>query len=302
MSDENLYPIPFMVRSGFKVKMHIIFLFCNALFVVILFTSLPWILKILDSIILLFLLFCWIYIGILRKSYMVLDENEITIKSLLKIKKINWSDMAFINIYKMRNYDSIGIATENESRKLDITYIPMQNFASIDPTKLLATMNFMQQKFLKVIDNSYMENIYEPELEKSNYCFALIISIAICLIVGIIYGFTLYYLKINILFIPVFGLLPIYLIYLKEENLKKYRFLKHFIIGIICASQFFIGIIVLLVLSNSVYLSANGFINTVLMSVSVMVNSPGSFIRNYLYAAVVFLVVTMQGVIFKRKK
>ena len=317
--DQNqYYPIPFMIRSGYKCGMHLCFIFliaiCTAPLSLLFLTSdIPFIIIAMFTVIDLFLFYCWFYNGVLKKAYVLLNDEGITVKLIFGKKSIRWTDIAGVQTYYYNHNSFIGILSKQKLRKRKDTFlsflsalfgglyslsIPLKSFPKADPEKLYATIGFMVQ-------NNQAENPDQAEwlskdvpvntdeasviTKERSTAGALLRVFLISLIVGILYGVSIYLLKINFLLIPFVSMFGMIYVYFKHYEKSTAHFMARFLFGIFCSMQFLIAVLAALILGNHQYIPSHGLMKTVFDCVGYMTDNPGDFIRYYACALIFFI-------------
>lgn len=160
----DLYPIPYTARCkmGLFLQMLIFLL-------VLIFSAVLWIpnngdpelvfYKTMAVFLDLLFLTTWIYNGILKKSFIHLDEQGITLKNF-STKRVNWVDVEFAQTYEQNHNAFIGLIPKKHpvkrnpiARFFQSEYslsISLRLFSAVDPEKLFATISFL-------IRNAYIE-------------------------------------------------------------------------------------------------------------------------------------------------
>lgn len=161
---DDIYSIPFTIRSSYKLNMHILYVSLSVVF------SLPLLIPSTEWPVILYKIFClaliilfmgsWLYVGVLKKSTITLNNESIILKTLFGSKAINWSDIAEVNTYNQNRYSYIGIITNKKLNKRKNNFlhylwemigglytlsIPRQTFPKANWGKLYATIDYMVQ-------------------------------------------------------------------------------------------------------------------------------------------------------------
>lgn len=318
--NKECYTLPFITRTSFRRRMHILFLFLIILFIG--FASIPadYLLGMFFRLFLfasgLFLAYCWVYLGILKKAFLELTEEGITLKTIFHYKMIQWIDIAYVRTYYLQGNLYIGIVSnqkliiqkDNILTSLSNAFgggyslsIPLQLFPAIESQKLYSTIFFKakemrQQKENKEVDPS--ETIIEERKEKVisvNPVKSLFHAFFVSLTSGIIYGFCIYQFNINFLIIPLMGMMGIMHVFFKNCQKNDLNFIIRFGLGFLCAMQFFIALLVILLILNPVFVEANGAFQAVIICTAHIFTHPGEFISYYLFAAICFFFGAFQG-------
>lgn len=101
------------------------------------------------------------------------------------------------------------------------------------------------------------------------------------------------------LIIPILGMMGILYLYSKQYEEKGFNVIIRFFLGLFCALQFFVGILVASLMLNSTYIELNGIWSSIFECMSNMVEYPEEYMRYYLYAIVSFFIGAFYGCSFK---
>lgn len=320
LSNER-YPFPTVIRSGMKPAMHVLFLFFT-----VLFFAFPVFLihagrydsdltKIFCSLIFavcgLFLLFSWLYFGVLKRGYIRLEDDGLTVKTFAWAKHAQWADIGAAQPYTIKNSRCIGIATKQKLKKQKDTFlhslsaayggnfsftISLSYFPEAEEEKLYATICSMMDESegdADPTDYSAGSDAFSEETESSRRksTGGALFRAFLALIAGaVLNGVILYYENTEFLLIPVLTvILMIYIFnyYHKEETAGV---LVKIVLGLLCALPFLSVPFSILFVESAVFLDSFGIWKTITFCVRTMITYPRGYLQYYVYAALFFLV------------
>jgi hypothetical protein len=158
LEDKSLYDIPFTVNSHFSVFGNILYTFVIVSFAYLIFLEFSVDLfhnnflnisyKVFFIILEILFLFYYIYFGVLKKAFICLSENEITIKIWRNTKIMKWSDIPYVEINETGYIACLGIIKKNAIQKSAFKQsryefsIPMNIFSTLDADRLCATIMY----------------------------------------------------------------------------------------------------------------------------------------------------------------
>lgn len=323
------YPLPFTVHSSYSFGMHILLIIMIIVFVGIAFIPINdlggIIFRLLSLALGLFMAYAWIYSGVMKKTYLELTEQEILFKTMFTSKKLKWSDIVDLGTFSMNNASFIGIMSKETIKKRKNNFltslsenlgggytiaIPLKSFPKAQPEKLFATI------FLKVQEKVQEEDIQEDEIQEetinemiseekqekvisSNPVTILLKALIISLITGTIYGVIVYIFEVNLIIIPILGMIGNLYLYSKHYQEKGFNIIIRFFLGFFCSLQFFVGILVASLLLNSIYIESNGIWSSISETIANMAEYPEEYMSTYLYAIVCFFIGAFYGCSFK---
>jgi hypothetical protein len=315
--NQDYYSIPFLIRSGYKPRMHFLFLSLIAMFLsfsIFVEDELPGRVIVFSLVVL--LLYCWIYVGVLRKSFVEVTGEGILLKTIFVNKSVKWPDIAAVETFSMQRNTYIGIKAyqklharkENFITSLSEAYgggysltIPLGIFPYADTQKLYATIfNIAQEKAkyhdrIDDIGRTLIKEVKREDVKAGNPIKSLIYALIVSVVIGIIYGFSIYQFHINLLLIPLLGIMGIVYVFNKNYRNHDRNIAVRLAMGVMCAMQFYMAALVLLFVINLKYAVMNGFLRTIADCSIYIFQHPGEFLNYYLYAAIFFIFGALQG-------
>ena len=327
--EENLikseeYTLPFTVHSGYRFGMHVLLIIMIILFVGVAFLPMNdlggIIFRLLSLVLGLFLAYAWIYSGVMKKTCLELTKQQISFKTMFISKKLNWADIIDVQTFAMNNASFIGIMSKETIKKRKNNFltslsvslgggytlsIPLKSFPKVQPEKLFATIVLKVQEKVQgqdIEEEIINEMISEEKEEKVTYSkpVAIILkALIISLISGTIYGVVAYILEVNLIIIPVLGMLGILFLYSKPSKEKGVNIIIRFFIGLFCALQFFVGALVTSLMLNLTYVESNGIWRSIFECITYMAEYPEEYMSYYLYAIGSFFIGAFFGCSFK---
>ncbi len=316
----ELHSLPFIVHSSYKFRMHVLYLFMITMFVGFSFIPVNDLSGIFFRVLLLvfgiFFAYIWFYTGVMKKAYIKLTEDEILFKTLFGIKKLKWTDIANVQTYYKSNNSFIGIISKEKLENQKDNFftsisnlyggvyslsIPLQSFSTAEPEKLYATIFYtLQEKYQQQcneeeISNDIIENKKDEKLVEGSAVTALFKTLIVSMISGVIYGVLTYLLKVNFLIIPMLGFWGIYYVYFKNYKEKGFNIVCRFFLGALCALQFFVALLVVLIMLNSNLIEANGLWRTISDCIVIIVKHPEKNGIYYYFAIIFFFIGVFSG-------
>ncbi len=183
--------------------------------------------------------------------------------------------------------------------------IPLKSFPKAEPEKLFATIVLKVQEQVQeqgieeeVINEMYSEVKDEKVIDR-NPVTILLKALIISLISGTIYGVLVYIFEVNLIIIPILGMMGIVYLYSKHYQEKGFNIIIRFFLGLICALQFIVGALVVSLMLNLTYIESNGIWSSISECIAYMVNYPEEYMSYYLYAIVSFFIGAFYGCSFK---
>lgn len=322
--ESERYSLPFIVHSSYTFRTHVIFSFMTIMFLGFSFipiNEVVWIfIRILSLVLGLLLVYCWIYMGIMKKAFIELTEEGVLFRALMS-KKIKWTDIIDVQTYCINNNFCIGIISKEKLKKrknnfltllsdlLEGEYslsISLNSFPTAEPEKLYSTIFYEVQENMQHESNE--EEISEKEIlnemieeEKAEKMIdgspitAIFRALIISLISGTISGLLIYTLEVNLLIVPIFGIMGILYTYSKYYKEKGFNIIIRFLLGLVCAVQFFVAILVVSLMLNTKYIGIHGIWSAISNSTMNMAKYPEEYIRYYLYSIVSFFIGAFWG-------
>ena len=318
------YTLPFIVHSGYSFGMHVFLIIMIIVFVGIAFIPINDLggimFRLLSLVLGLFLAYAWIYSGVMKKTCLELTEQEISFKTNFISKKLNWTDIIDVQTFSLNNVLYIGILSKETIKKRKNNFmtslseslgggytmtIPLKSFPKAQPEKLFATIVLKVQEKVQEEDSEeerINEMINEEKEEKaidSNPVTILLKALIISLISGTIYGVLVYILEVNLIIIPVLGMMGILHLCSKHYQEKGFNIIFRFFLGLFCALQFFVGTLIASLMLNSTYIESNGIWSSISECIVYMAEYPEEYMSYYLYAIVSFFIGAFYGCSFK---
>lgn len=223
-----------------------------------------------------FLLYVVIFQNIFKKSNIVIDENKIVFQ-LFRTKIIFWDDVLDISTYTLNHNEFLGFVTKQQIAKAEKGgffrtlfssmgglyggAIPLKQIHNLDRDETVLKIKGIFESRNAVNDISKEQN-FEEQTPGSLYN-AILYSSLFSIALGIVYALSIFILNINILLIPIFGVLGIhyyFIKYLKPEGSRLYFRLWTSFLGLISV---FIARISLYYLSNKIFPTPSDLFDTI---------------------------------------
>lgn len=322
------YNIPFCQKSSFRWYLNAIFLFCTlgmAAGSVIFFVFISKDNPIEGFFFGLFSLglsslfgYQFISVSILKRFFIEITEEYLKFSVPFKSKKVYWREIYDVQGYNANNNTYIAILLEkdkNKKRKRTISnnfnslygvpacsfQIPLNLFKDIDAQRLLLTIDEQVNKIDKK-DVINAENVEEIHEECGNSIVkAISVSVLSCLIIGIIYGFSIYKLEKNYLVIPILGCFLIISCFNKYYIEKSFNLLVRLLVGLICFIQVPIGLIGLFMMSSKLSFTIQNIIEIIHEYCIYLVQNLSEQIIIIIIAVVCFLLGALKGRTYEAK-
>lgn len=165
--ENGKYILPLEVRSEFSIKMHLLFivLIAGLCTLGIIFRN-DWdfeaiITKIFCLSGAVFLLYIWIFAGILHLCKIEIDNISISVRAPYNRRTLNWSDVYNADIVRDRSIENLEITAvpeekQNEFKRIfqimfntdkNVIYTPLSIFGGIDSYALMNTINEILEKY-----------------------------------------------------------------------------------------------------------------------------------------------------------
>lgn len=312
----EIYSLPVIIHSSYKLRMHILFLFVTIMFLGVSFLpdkSLTGILiRLLSLVFGALFVYSWFYMGVFKKGYIGLTQDEISLKTNIGFKKLKLKDIVNLQTYCVNNNMFIGMTSKETLGKRKDSFwtsisesmgggyslaIPLKSFSKAEPEKLYSTIFYLlqqktQQECSENKENESIkytaENNDEETMTNGSLAMTLLKALAISLISGIIYGLIVYFCKVNFLVIPIVGIMGILYVYLKNYKEKGFNLIIRFYIGILCALQFFVALLTELLALNSDFIEANGIWKAISECTINIAQHPKMYMIYYVLAIICF--------------
>jgi hypothetical protein len=320
LKDDLYYPIPYKVRSKFKISMHLLFIVIISIFAASSFIRTNdmngIILKYLSPILVFMLAIPWIYTGILKKGYIELSDEGICIKTIFSTQKIKWIDIYNVFTTSTAKNGAIHIISKQSLKKKkasilhsftnlftgkDKFIIPLQMFPDVKPEKLFSTIVFKvqntAQSTMQIVEDEIDINVDTNESVEYDFTSAFIKALFVSILVGVLYGISIFVFKCNFYVIPMLGMIGIMYVYYKGHK-GKVSFIKRFIVGVLYVLQVIIAPFTVIIISNFNYIK-NGFGDPITIFISTLKESPGEYFVYYLIAFILFVFGLFSGASYK---
>lgn len=264
------YALPFEQRSKMKWSMHLLFIFLIGIFGAFLFlptdgSYIEIAFKLLCTILVSIFLYAWVFAGILRRQSLKITQDFIEFTAAFGTKKAHWNEIYDVQVFTQSHNTFIGLILKDKIRKSKQSFwtelnnmyggmfsirIPISLFASVDIETLYSTIR--SQMNMQPCDLEFINKDSQgiEEQRKTNWLIVLLKISLLVLVLGIVYGISIYLLKINFLLIPIFGQMGIIYIYNKNSREEINVWPIRYMVGLLCASQIFIAMI------TSIFLTA----------------------------------------------
>ncbi|QAA33155.1 hypothetical protein [Clostridium manihotivorum] len=263
------YELPYKQNCRLKLSTHILYIVLIAFFTLGAFffptdDNEALVLKVFFILFTLFLLILWLYMGILKRSYLEITKEYIKTGSLFGSKTITWDKAADVSIYKQNHNTMIGIITKEKlSKRKDSlgtlfsdlfggTFslaISLMIYPDIDIERLYLTIS---NRIESQLNKEAIENqtnltdedtidIQEYQKKNSSFLISLFKCIFASFAIGILYGYSMYFFNKNFLLIPLIGLIIILYLYNKNYEERAVNFVFRLLIGLTCTIQIFVA-------------------------------------------------------------
>lgn len=318
------YDLPLYQRSKMKWSWNLLFIFCALLFAG--FSIFSFTIMMNDDLItgllcgLFFSIFCFFFVyiiisvGMLKSCYIEMTAEYIKVKFPFKSKAVYWNEIYKAQVYKYNNNTMITILLKkdvNKKKKRTISnnfnsiygapsysfQISLMLFKDLDAQKLLLTMGEqINRADQNEDDNTDIINVgYDANHNNNNIFMALITSILSYIIISAIYGIVIYKLETNYLVIPLFGSFLIISIFNKYYLEKAFRLSIRFTLGLICLLQIPTAIIIDIMISEKINVTAINVINVTYEYFNYIIHTPFENILIILCALGCFTIGGLKG-------
>ncbi|MCR3757684.1 hypothetical protein KYB31_01585 [Clostridium felsineum] len=265
------YDIPFLQKSNLKLKSKItyivltIFMLAMAAVFFTLIMQSSFIFGFLFGVFMatigLFMGYLFIYAGLLKKFYIKMTDQYLEVSMPFKTRKAYWNEIYSVEIYRINNNTAVSILLKKDigkARKRTV-FNNFNQLYGINPYSFQISLSFFEdidlKKFITTIEIKRKEN-FDPNIieeniiedndykeNKNNILKAVIVSIMVTLVLGVIYGFLICNSKKNYIAIPMFGSAVIIAVFNKYYLEKAFSLIVRFVVGIVCLMQIPIAII-----------------------------------------------------------
>lgn len=322
------YPLPFIQRSKMKWQLHFIY-FIFIIVGIYLASIFLWgdersieslAFAIFCLALVIYLLYIWLFIGVLKLQYLKVTEDSIELKTAFGCRKANWTDIYNIQVFTINGVTIIGLMlkedlTRNRKEsfwtKINEAFgsicslnIPLSSFAGLEVDTLYSTLKTQIKKHFQSSDYTdesipKQEEQQETNRPDTNVVIALLKVALLVLILGIVYGISLYFFEVNIILIPVFGLMGIIYVYDKNVEETSINWLMRFLLGFLSASQFIIAEIVLIFLAAQIPFSFENVVQIAIDYLLYLIDEPFKQLPVIIIGLFLFLYGTFHGVTFR---
>lgn len=274
LKSENTYSLPMKVYSKPKLWLTLLGIVLSLLFISM--TFIPFedegeiFMKIFGFCLGIFFFYITVVIHLFKIQYLYLTESYIEYNSGLSKKiTLKYSDIYTMNIYELKNNTMLGIISNKRAKEIKAgkfgfvkrlfvneysMNIQMTYFSNLELDKLYTTIkdkvcevrDEVGELSQETFDEDSLVNEFEDYEEKTSGSLpiALIKTLVVTLVVGVLYGLSLNFYRKNILFIPILGVMAVVYTYNKSYVEKRINYVVRFFIGIFAACQIFIAVIV----------------------------------------------------------
>ena len=284
------YSIPFLMKSRIKWHHHLLYILLIVIFAT--FVLIPMgkdigiiILKGFFMVISIFFIYFWFYNGILRKQYLELTQDDITIKSAFGTRTIKWNQVNDVQVFTQNHNTMLGIILKEKVKNRKQTFwnsindmyggmfsvrIVLSQFPDINIETLYSTMI---NKLIELNENSAYDTdqivdsvdsyIVKPnvKLTSNNFLVTIIKLLLLSIGIGLSYGLSIYMLHKNIVIIPILGSMAIIYFYSKLYKEEKINIFRRIPVGLICALQVFLAVILACFLESGFPINMYNIVN-----------------------------------------
>jgi len=315
------YNLPFCQKSSFKWYAITLFIFGIILFtaMAVLFPFLipkdKFLVALIFSLCMLllavFFTYLLIYAGILKKFYIEMTFEYISYFVLFQRKKAYWKDIYQAQLYEFNGNTVAAVLLNkdrNKIRKRTILnnfnslygvpqysfQIPLMYFDEINPDKLLRTIGeqINKDEIIEATINNETEDFEEPS---NSIVKAVLASILICLIIGAVYGYTIYKLEKNYMIIPILGCFLIISVFNKYYIEKSFSLIIRLLLGLICLIQLPIAVIAAITISEKINISINLIFDITIQYFKYLFQNPMNQIAFIIAAIICFVIGILKG-------
>lgn len=274
LKSENTYSLPMKVYSKPKLWLTLLGIVLSLSFLAILFIPFEeegeLLLKIFFLCIGIFFFYITVAVHLFKIQYLYLTDSYIEFNSGLSKKiKLSYSDIYTMNIYELKSHTILGIISNKRAKEIKAgkfgfvkrlfvneysMNIQMTAFSNLELDKLYTTIKDKVCEVTEEIgelsqetfDEDLLINEFEDYEDKTSgsLSIAIIKTLAVTLVVGILYGLSIHFFKRNILFIPILGAMAVVFTYNKSYVEERINYVVRFFIGVFAACQIFIAVIV----------------------------------------------------------
>lgn len=274
LKSENTYSLPMKVYSKPKLWMTLFGVVMSLLFIGMIFIPFEeegdLFMKIFMICVGIFFFYITVVIHLFKIQYLNLTETYIEYNSGLSKKiTLNYSDIYTMNIYELKSNTMLGIISNKRAKEIKAgkfgfvkrlfaneysLNISMSYFTNLELDKLYTTI---KDKVCEVIEESgelsqetfdedSLVNEFDGYEEKpsGSLPIAIIKTLAVTLVVGVLYGLSMHFFRKNLLLIPILGVMAVLYTYNKSYVEERINYVVRFFIGIFAACQIFIALIV----------------------------------------------------------
>jgi|GEM_PF-3871046 len=305
--------IPTKIYASYNKKTKIIMTIMSLIFILLAFfsvseysndSSIVWIIVgtvlMLSSLFIIIVLFS---VSKLGKISIELDEQSITINSLLNSKRFNWCDIKEVFVYQVNNNNFIGLQTYEDEKKKTFGKSLNTSLGYPSPSCAIVTSmysNIDLQDFLETIEKmvnskqpTVQESIVLPdhEIEESKSLIkTYILALLTAIICGIVYGISIALLEVNILLVPILSSYVVIAVFNKHNPVIEHQFITKLLIGFICFVQVPVGMITSLMIVLKVPISIENIINLTQEYSSYLISDLGANIGIFIAAIFCFVI------------
>lgn len=314
------YDIPFSKKSSLKLGKSIAYLFfilfMAAFSILFLFFIMKddFIMGLLGGVFMLvltvFFAYVFITVAILKKFYIELTSEYIKFSSPFKCKIAYWGEIYKAEAYEYNKNCAFAILLKkdvNKRRSISSSFsslvgipaysfqIPMTYFNDLDIETLLLTVEDRinnSEAVQEANDNILYDNSQD---EDNNMGKAILISLLICAISSIIYGFSIYKLKSNYVVIPIFASMFIVSGFNKYYIEKFFSLIVRILLGFICLIQVPIAIIIDAIISSGLDFTGSNVLGIIIEYFRYTMSNPLSQAGTIIVAIICFYIGAFKG-------
>lgn len=265
------YELPFYKRSSMKFGKKIFWALMGMFF--ILLSLVGFLLMTEDSLVMggftgsisflvsLMSFYVLIFVGVLGKFYIKINEESIEISQMFFRKKVFWKEIACIYAYEVNSNIFIAVLLKKDvklkmkkgfnnsmneiigeppaSFKINVSF-----FSDIDISKLCNTIQERIEKSSIEDDIVSIDNIgYEDDFDENNIIKGVLASFILMVLTSVVYAYSIEFLEKDYIILPIFASMFIISIFNKYYIENKLSVFVRLYLGIICFMQVPLSII-----------------------------------------------------------
>jgi hypothetical protein len=276
------YSLPFCQKSGLKKSLKLFYLFFILFFFALSILLFLFIMK--DNLIIgivlglssLMLSFFFIYllitVEISKKFYIEITDEYIKFNSPFSKELALWTDIYNVQIYTYNNNPMLSFLLIKDLNKKTKPTISnnLNALLGMPPTSFQISLNLFKDIDIEMLYNTIVKHLDKApvnntdmiteisnkvyEGSNNNLTKAIILSLSFTLIIGIIYGLSLYFLESNYVTIPIVGSFVIIAAFDKYYLETSFSLPIRCLVGFICSLQVHVSIIVMIFINLRILL------------------------------------------------